>query len=544
MGACRVTTRSTGSADITESLLRQHLEIIAADSMEGRDTGRRGGMRAANYIAAELRRVGARPAGDNGTFFQRIPWITRRPDTTGFLRVGATETLVWRRDYVVLPRLGFALALGGQPFGAGFSGTSTLTVYGGRVGDTTIAPAQASGRVVVFAAPRGVQTPAFWQRDNLRRYGDAAAILVANLDVAAPPAAWIAPRETYWDSTATGGAKPMAVIAVRDAALRQIFGKSADSLTLGAAGAPLTGRVGFVDAPTEAPAVNVVAVIPGTDPALRGSYIGVTMHYDHVGMGQPVEHDSLRAFNSVVRKRGADDPPPRAVTDSQWMAIRRIIDSARTTRAPRIDSIFNGADDDGSGTAIGLAIARSMSQSRPRRSILFVFHTAEEKGLFGSLYYSDHPTVPRDSIVALVNMDQMGRGDPIDEPPGGPNALVMIGTRRRSTAVGDLVEQVNGREPYRFTLDYQFDKVGDPTNAYCRSDHYMYARYGIPVAFFAAAAWYTDYHMVSDETQYIAFPRMTRIANLIRDYVAELANLTSRPALDTPAPDPNGVCRQ
>jgi len=212
----------------------------------------------------------------------------------------------------------------------------------------------------------------------------------------------------------------------------------------------------------------------------------------------------------------------------------------------RLDSIFNGADDDGSGSVLALEIAEAFARARvkPKRSLLFVWHTAEERGLYGAQYYADHPTVPRDSIVAQVNMDQMGRGDPIDNPAGGPNALIVIGPRRLSTELGDLVESVNARPEYKFTLDYQFDRDGDATNAYCRSDHYMYARYGIPVAFLVAAAWYLDYHMVSDEPQYIAFDRMTKIGRYIRDYVGEVANLAHRPNVDKPKPDPNGLYRQ
>jgi peptidase M28-like protein len=103
---------------------------------------------------------------------------------------------------------------------------------------------------------------------------------------------------------------------------------------------------------------------------------------------------------------------------------------------------------------------------------------------------------------------------------------------------------VNARPEHKFTLDYEFDRDNDPTNAYCRSDHYMYARYGIPVAFFVAAAWYIDYHMVSDEPQYIAYDRMTHIGRFIRDYVAQVANLGHRPRVDGPKPEPNELCRQ
>jgi hypothetical protein len=288
-----------------------------------------------------------------------------------------------------------------------------------------------------------------------------------------------------------------------------------------------------------------VGIVRGSDPSLRGTYVAVGAHHDHVGISRPVDHDSIRAFNTVVRPRGADDRP-RPATPDEMTRVQAILDSLRASRPARVDSINNGADDDGSGSVLALEIAESFAKSatKPKRSILFVWHTAEEKGLYGAQYFSDHPTVPRDSIVAQINMDQMGRGEPIDNPAGGTNALVVIGSRRLSTELGDLAESINQRAPSPFRLDYQFDRNGDPTNAYCRSDHYMYARYGIPIVFFSAAAWHIDYHMVSDEPQYIAFDRMTRIGRYIRDVVAGVANLNHRPVVDKFLPDPEGVCRQ
>jgi len=528
------------SADITAQDVRTRTYIIADDSMEGRDTGKRGGLRSARYIAGELKRLGLEPAGDDGTYLQRIPWVSRTPDTTGVLRVGE-RTLRWGSDYLVIPKLGFALALGGQPFGGGFRGDNIATIYGGRVGDSTVAPELTRNKVIVFSAPAF----AFWQLDNLRRYTAARAIVVATLDLGAPSAFRVR-RETYWDSTGASGVAPVTIISVTKAAASAMFTAPFDQLAVGAAGLPLSGSAGFIDGPTEAPAYNVVGIVRGSDSKLRNTYVAIGAHHDHVGMGPPVDHDSIRAFNQVVRVRGADDPPPREVTDEQWAKIHAVLDSLHRVHGVRLDSIFNGADDDGSGTVLALEIAEAFAKARPKpkRSLLFVWHTAEEKGLYGAQYYSDHPTVPRDSIVAQVNMDQMGRGDPVDNPPGGPNALVVIGPRRLSSELGAMVEKVNARAEHRFTLDYEFDRDNDPTNAYCRSDHYMYARYGIPVAFFVAAAWYIDYHMVSDEPQYIAYDRMTKIGRFIRDYVAEVANLGARPVVDQPKPEPNGLCRQ
>lgn len=534
------------TADITVRDMMTRTYIIADDSMEGRDTGKRGGLRSATYIANELKRLGVQPAGDDGTYFQAIPWISRTPDTTSALIVNG-DALRWGTDFLLVPKLGFALALGGQPFGGAFRGDNVPTIYGGRIGDSTIAPELARGKVVVFAPADTTGSFNFWNRDNLRRFVDAKAIVVATLDQGRQQSAqYRVTRETYWDPKAVGAARPLTVITTTTAAAAKLFGKPLAQVERGALGAPVTGHAEFIDRPTEAPAYNVVGIIRGSDPKLRNTYVAVGAHHDHVGFSRPVDHDSIRAFNSVVRKRGADDPQPRNVADSQWTRIRTLIDSLHRAHGVRLDSINNGADDDGSGSVLELEIAEYFAKAarKPKRSLLFVWHTAEEKGLFGAQYFSDHPTVPRDSIVAQINMDQMGRGDPVDEPPGGPNALVVMGSRRRSTELGDLAEAIDRKPEHGFTFDYAFDKPGDPTNGYCRSDHYMYARYGIPVVFYSAAAWHIDYHMVSDEAEYIAYDRMTRIARYIRDMIGATADLAHRPMVDKPKPDPDAVCRQ
>src|SRR6185503_6398716 len=156
------------------------------------------------------------------------------------------------------------------------------------------------------------------------------------------------------------------------------------------------------------PARNVVAVLPGNDPALRGEYVSLSAHHDHVGYtGRPVDHDSTYAFNRVVRPAGADSPM-RPATAEEATKVAALRDSLRTAHGGRArpDSVFNGADDDGSGTVAILEIARTLSAGGgPRRSVLFVSHAAEERGLLGSAWYSDHPTVPRDSIVSELDLD-------------------------------------------------------------------------------------------------------------------------------------------
>jgi Zn-dependent M28 family amino/carboxypeptidase len=212
---------------------------------------------------------------------------------------------------------------------------------------------------------------------------------------------------------------------------------------------------------------------------------------------------------------------------------------------PRFDSVFNGADDDGSGSVALLEIAEALARSpdRPKRSILFVWHTAEELGLLGSDYFTRHPTVPRDSIVAQLNMDMIGRGDSADIAGGGPQYLQLVGSRRLSTELGDLVERVNAEGRHGFTFDYSWDANGHPANIYCRSDHYMYARFGIPVTFFTTGE-HLDYHQLTDEAEYIDYDKLARVAGLVGDVARHVADLDHRPVVDKPKPDPEGKCKQ
>jgi hypothetical protein len=285
-------------------------------------------------------------------------------------------------------------------------------------------------------------------------------------------------------------------------------------------------------------------VIRGGDPALRGQYVALGAHNDHVGLGRPLDHDSVWAFNHVVRPEGAESPQ-REPTTAEAGRIRALRDSLRALRPPQLDSIFNGADDDGSGSVTLLEVAEALARApaKPRRSVLFVWHTAEESGLYGSAYFTEHPTVPRDSIVAQLNMDMVGRGAAGDIAGGGPGYMQIIGSRRLSTELGDLVESVNVRGRHGLTFDYAFDANGHPQNYYCRSDHYMYARFGIPIVFFSSGS-HQDYHQLTDEAQYIDYDKMARFARYLLDLTRTLADLDHRPVVDQPKPDPNGQCRQ
>jgi Zn-dependent M28 family amino/carboxypeptidase len=213
---------------------------------------------------------------------------------------------------------------------------------------------------------------------------------------------------------------------------------------------------------------------------------------------------------------------------------------------------MNGADDDGTGSMALLEIAEAFARSntKPKRSLLFVWHTGEELGLVGSNYFTRHPTVPRDSIVTQLNIDMIGRGGSTDAVHdlngtityGNPDFVEVIGSRRLSTELGDIIDDVNRKETRPLAFSRVFDATGEPHQMYCRSDHYMYARFGIPITFFFTSV-HQDYHQVTDEPQYIDYTHYARIVNLVHDIADRVANLDHRIVVDKPKPDPNARCR-
>jgi hypothetical protein len=390
-------------APLQTDALRRHLAAIAHDSMGGRPSDSRGNRLTAEYVAAEFRRFGLEPGGDEGTFFQTIPMYRVPPDSAQRAR-GGRGRLILRRDTV-------------------------------------------------------------------------------------PPGA----------------------------------------------------------APAAHPVRNVIGIVRGTDPALRHTFVAISAHNDHVGTTpRVVDHDSLRAFNRVVRPSGADSRM-RPATPEELARIGAIRDSLRAARGgAHADSVFNGADDDGSGTVALIEIARSlMSGPRPRRSIVLISHGAEEIGLVGSRWFTEHPTLPLDSFVGEIDVDMIGRGGAADVAGGGggPGYIEVVGSRRLSAEFGALLEAVNGRLPQPFAFNYEFDAPGHPAQYYCRADHYSYARFGIPSVSLSTGL-HLDYHQLTDEPQYIDYDKLARVATLARDFALAVANLAQRPPLSGPRTDPRAPCRQ
>ena len=525
------------SRDISEADLRHRLFLIADDSMMGRETGSEGAYKTTEYIASEFRRLGLEPAGENGTYFQTVPFWRAGLDPASRLQVG-DATLALVRDWLPITFRAAARTFDDTP-----------VVYGGSLADTArwIPAEQAAGKLVVLDFPESLPPAALGPR--LPRWRGAAAVAVTALHrFPAEEIARLREGRPVPDSSRNPNAIP--VLFISRAATEALFDGSVPSEP-GAAGRTVRGRFDFPRTPVPFPARNVVAVLRGSDPALRAQYVALTAHNDHVGFDHsPVDHDSLRAFNQVVRPMGADSPV-RPATAEETARIRTILDSLRRVHRPRLDSIRNGADDDGSGTVSILEIAERMALGgqRPRRSILFVSHTGEETGLLGSRWYSDHPTVPRDSIVAEIDQDMIGRGTSRDFPRGGTGAgsdtyLEVIGAKRLSRAFGEMMEAANARQPIPFVFDYTYDQPGHPLQYYCRADHYSYARYGIP-SLALSRGEHLDYHQVTDEAQYISYRDLARVSRMVHDGALAIANADQRPALDVPKPmDPNAPCRQ
>ena len=531
-GPLKFTPRPTSPA-ITPIDLMSRLYIFADDSMMGRDDGGPlAATKATTYIERELQRLGLTPAGDSGTFFQAIGYRTVVADARSAFFIDGLP-IVLRRDFAPVARVGLRPIRAELPvvFGGALDSTARIT------GD------QARGKLVML-----VNTSAGQGGRGGRGAGpplppalaSAAAILVVqgdSLGGATAPVRGLVPS-----AAERAAAGPPRINITRSIAQR-LLEADVTSAQPGAAGKNARLDITFIETPHRVR--NVVAIARGRDRRLRNEYVALGAHSDHIGFtARPLDHDSVRAYNRVMRPRGANDSVGTP-TAEQWTQIRAIRDSLGKLHPARRDSISNGADDDGSGSVVLLEIAEALARGsiRSKRSVIFVWHAAEEDGLLGSRYFTDHPPVPRQAIVAQLNTDMIGRGRLSDHAGGGPDYLRVIGSRRLSTELGDLAERVNTTGKHGFVFDYSYDVAGHPMNSYCRSDHYNYARFGIPIVYIGTGVQ-ADYHMVSDEPQYIDYVNMARRASYMAELMVAVGNLGHRPVVDKPKPDPLVPCRQ
>ena len=562
-------------AEITANDLRTRLYGFSDDSMSGRRIGELGNYKGTAYIAREFKRLGLKPAGDSGGYFQNLPFGPIGFDSTAIRMSAGGAALKARADFVpIAPTVNNGVTGKGE-----FSGVPT--VFAGRLGEPTpLDPAMFKGKVAVFlaalptgagrgpaplpscddvpnkfgaynaakveqaareaagttagrgGAPRGGRGGAGSPADTRAQDAGAVGMLVIGLEEMTPAAITqlMGGRMGMQNTVAPNAPTAIGAATISKRVAQQLFGKSVDGLSVGTTGQPITGTWNYAWTMSKTPARNVVAIMPGSDPSRAAEYVLVGAHNDHVGTNNtPVDHDSLRAVNWVTRPQGANDPACRP-TAAQQTKIDSMIRYARSIRPPRMDSIMNGADDDGSGTAVLLEIAEKFASEKPARSIIFVSHQGEEAGLLGSRWFTDHPTVPLKSVVAAHNMDMLGKGRADQVMFGGPNSVQSLGSRRLSRDFGDIIDSVNATRAEPMAIDKSWDVVANPMNRFCRSDQVNYVFHDVPVTYFSLG-YALDYHQPTDEPQYIQYDHSARLGRFIHDVMLAIATRKDRPAI-------------
>jgi hypothetical protein len=456
--------------------MRGHLSFISSDALEGRKTPSRGLDIAAEYIAAQFRRAGLEPAGDDG-YFQTVKSSLYGRDVSAarasFSNGG--ETLNVRAE-----QLSFGFPTRGGNF---WSPESALAFNGARLfkvayDDASAVAAltreQVAGRVALVrlpALPRGDRERAVQLMREANAFMARMAALGSPLVVAfdSSSESGRGGSSRFIDPSANGGGGEHAQFgSAPTPPLVTIYGTEAghlfDSLPAGASAALFTAQL---PAPTQTPVRvrNVAGILRGSDPALRDTYVIVSGHYDHLGV-----------------REGCD--------------------------ASKEDCIYNGANDDGSGTVgvIELASALSRLNPRPKRSIIFMTFFGEELGLVGSRYYGHHPLVPLEKTVAQINLEQIGRTDDSEGPRVGTLAV----TGFDFSDVGATLQRAGEAEGVKV---YKHPTKSDAY--FGRSDNQSLADAGVPAHTAGVAFEFPDYHAVGDEWTKIDFANMERVVRAV-----------------------------
>ena len=520
-----------GAAEITASELKNYLTFISSDDMEGRDTPSRGLDITARFLAVQLARAGAEPAGDNGTYFQRIGLTKRKVEadkTSAVLTKGADgkpRSFEYGHDFLAAAVSGVAegsLVYVGHGYvikeknldaykGIDVKGKILVAHSGYPPGVSRNDVRGASGErwesAVTYAAKNGakgvIYIPSF---DSLTRWdrnrNETSEEGTTRMDSSSSSR----PKEPEVPSITASTEMLAEIFQDEKMSAREIFRRAQTNEPADAFALSASKQVKFSveTTSTAVPTQNVVAIVRGSDPKLKDEYVAIGAHYDHVGV--------------AGRGRSAESGGAGA------------------------DLIFNGADDDGSGTTALLVMAETAARlkPRPKRSLLFVWHAGEEHGLWGSAYYTQHPTVPLDHIVAQLNVDMIGRSraandtKPENKLLTGPNEVYVIGSKMMSSSLAELSERVN--DGYlKVSFNYHYDDPNDSTRLFFRSDHYNYAKKGIPIIFYFSGL-HEDYHEPSDSVEKIDFTKMERITRTIYATALALSDAPSRPKVDRTLP--------
>jgi Peptidase family M28 len=519
-----------GAAQVDD--LRKWLSYLASDELEGRATFSEGLGLAAAYLAEQLRSFGIKPGGDNGSYFQRVRVLGVKSANRSTLTVEVNgQTRVFKDDEGVT----FPKNVGGKrDFTAdqveflGYGLDAPLANHNDYAGKDV------RGKAVVYLGANGPKGLGQQFRRSLGgraryatdqkqavasvgggggggggRQGGAGAAgagarggavqedftTVQRLDHPLPPN--VTARDDFFEFLFSNA-------EVKYAELKEKAAKQEPLPSFTLKGVKLTFNL---DADYQVVRTqltrNVIGVVEGADPKLKDTYVTFSAHYDHVGY----------ADGAVTQGGGGG---------------RRVKEGAAE------DRIWNGADDDGSGTVTLLGVAKAFASGpKPKRSLMFLWFAGEERGLWGSRFHADYPTAPIDKILANLNMDMVGRNR--DNKPEEANTVYLVGSDRISSELHNITVEANDSLAKPLKLDFEMNDPTDLEQVYYRSDHYSYAAKGIPIVFFTTGL-HPDYHYNTDGVEKINFEKMARIGRLVYEAGRRVANLDHAPARDNRGP--------
>ena len=457
-----------GSELIRADDLRRDLFALAGEELRGREAGTVDELRASMWLAERAREAGLEPAGEAGTYFQWFPLRRVRQSLTSRIAVGEQQLQLWR-DIIVMATT--SITVGAPIVWVGTGADTTIAVTGKVAAVLATTPANAPRMESALASRAYGRSIANQLGRPLLQRGAVGVIVVADtrLDNYFELAASTVQRGSYAieDGSEARIASTAPIMLVR----------SALQPVVSATGARLDARLA-VDR-FEYPSVNVIARVRGSDPRLRGQIVLFSGHQDHDGIRAPI------------------------AGDSSW----------------------SGADDNATVSVALLAIGRALAKQPARRTALFVWHGAEEKGLFGSRWHVEHPMVPRDSIVAVLNGDMIGRNH--------PDTAALLGSippHRNSTELVAMAHEAN-RRVSGFVIDSTWDRPEHNEDWYFRSDHLPYARANIPALFFTTLL-HEDYHTPFDNPERIDIAKLTRMTRWMYATGWLAGNAATRPKVD------------
>ena len=487
------------SKTITPEDLSVHLHVLAADSMEGRETGKRGQRLAADYIVRHFEAVGLKRV--NGSYLQDVP--LKVSQLKGGLLTFEDRQFFFKDDWVPYPGIEVADVEGPVVF-VGYG------IQDEEAGWDDYADLDVKGKVVIMMAGEpgsekkgyeltGTKEPSGWSsmRNAKREIADslgASAVIVVTEEYATLKSRflpWLSRERVRLDVDREGVGTDVPTLLMAPEALLSLTGwKSMDHARKKWPRRKLDDtewswcKLALARKDDQVLAHNVWGMIPGSDSTLAGEVVVLTSHYDHIGVDESGD-------------------------------------------------VYNGADDDGSGTVSLLENAEAwmkatMAGEGPKRSVLFVAFVGEEKGLLGSEWYSDHAPFDLDQHVCDLNMDMVGRTD--EAHPDDDRYVYLIGSDKLSSELHEISEAVNS-EHVGLSLDYTFNAPDDPNRFYYRSDHYNFARHDIPVNFYFSGV-HEDYHGVGDTPEKIHYPKMAEIGRLVFLTSWEVANRSKKLVVD------------